>query len=99
MQEIITNLDKWAKEIAKETGFVLGEKIYQGEYYSPQDVRNVIYEGSYRAKPAVLKIYNDPRTTDEPLSLASFHKGDRSQILKAPKLYKYKMELNYCINS
>lgn len=87
-----TNYDKWAQSIAERTGFELGEKIYEGIYYSKDNVRNAIYAGNYNRKPVVLKMYDDPRTTDEPIALESFHKANTSKILTAPKLYKYEIE-------
>lgn len=87
-----TNFEKWAGKISEETDFKPGKKIYEGIYYSPEDVRNTIYEGVYNGKPAVLKMYDDPRTTDEPLALESFHKVNTSKLLTAPELYEYKIE-------
>jgi hypothetical protein len=84
--------DAWAKEISAHTGFVLGEKIYQGTYYSDNFIRNAIYAGAWKGKPAVLKVYDDPRLSDEPLSQEAFFKNNRSRRLAAPALYKYEME-------
>ena len=39
----------------------------------------------------MLKEYNDPRQTDEPLALKSFNKNNKSKILTAPQLYDYKI--------
>lgn len=86
-----TNFEKWAKDIVKKTGFKLGKNIYKGTYYSPGHIRNSICEGEYKGKPAILKIYDDPRTTDEPSALKAFHKANTSKILTAPKLYAHKM--------
>ena len=85
-----THLHDWAKEIARENNFELGKIIYQGEYYSPDKIRNVIFEGIYQSKPAVLKIYDDPRLTDEGAALAQFNKENKSEILIAPQVYAYK---------
>lgn len=85
-----TPLHNKALEIARETGFVLGPEIYRGSYYSVDKIRNIIFAGSYRGKPAVLKIYDDPRLTDEPVSQLAFLKLNTSKILKAPAVYQYK---------
>ena len=69
-----THLDIWAKEIVKKTGFVLEKEIYRGYYYSQDYVRNLILSGLYKGKPAVLKIYDDPRLCEEPNALAFFNK-------------------------
>ncbi|MDD5031874.1 MAG: hypothetical protein PHR36_02390 [Patescibacteria group bacterium] len=85
------NLEILAKRIEKETGFKIAEKIYQGDYYSRAKIRNIIYAGTYKNKPAVLKIYNDPRETDEPKALLNFNKINKSRKITAPKLYQYKI--------
>jgi hypothetical protein len=84
--------DEWARQIASETGFVLGEKIYQGTYYSADFVRNAIWRGDWKGKPAVLKAYDDPRMSDEPRALAAFHASGASSVLRAPALYASRME-------
>lgn len=84
-----THLRALAKEIVQQTGFVLGKIIYQGEYYSPDKIRNIIFDGFYRDKPAVLKIYDDPRLMDEGPALDGFNKKNKSKILIAPQLYAH----------
>ena len=82
-----SNLEIWGEEVAGENGFAIEEKIYQGDYYVAGKIRNVIFSGVYQNKSAVLKIYDDPRLTDEPISLENFNKQNKSKILKAPELY------------
>lgn len=89
MQE--QTLHQWAQHLAQQTGFKLGQCIYQGEYYTKDKVRDVIYDGAYHGKPAVLKVYDDPRLTDEPAALAAFHQYNTSTILTAPQLYASEM--------
>jgi len=84
-------LDNLAKYITKKNNFKIDKKIYQAYYYSKENLRNVIYSGIYKNKPAVLKIYDDFRNTDEPISLNNFNKINKSKTLIAPKLYKYKL--------
>ena len=80
-----------ADEICEETEFVLDRMIYAGNYYKKKDIRNMIFSGLYKNKAAVLKIYDDRRLTDEPLSLKYFNKKNKSKILFAPKIYDYKI--------
>ena len=87
-----TQFHEKAINIAKSTGFVLGKEIYRGTYYYLNNIRNVIFEGKYKNKLAVLKIYNDPRISDEPVSQISFNRVNTSKLLIAPKVYKYKTE-------
>lgn len=84
-------LELEAERVAKAQKFVIEKEIYRGSYYSAQHVRNLIYAGRISGKPAVLKIYNDPRPTDEPRSLAAFHQQNESKKLTAPKLYSWSM--------
>lgn len=85
------DLRTFAKKECKKAGFKISKKIYQGEYYSKDNIRNIIYSGIYKNKPAVIKIYDDPRITDEPISLNNFHKNNKSKLIIAPKLYNYKI--------
>jgi len=87
----MTHLDKWAKKIAKKRGFRLGQRIYQGEYYSPGFVRNVIYQINYQSKPSILKLYDDPRMSDEPVSLKAAAKLNRTKKLLVPQVYAFEM--------
>ncbi len=82
-----SNLEIWGEEVAGKNNFVIEKKIYQGEYYSARKIRNVIFSGIYKNNPAVLKVYDDPRLSDEATSLEKFNKQNKSKILKAPKLF------------
>ncbi|MCK4891229.1 MAG: phosphotransferase, partial [Candidatus Pacebacteria bacterium] len=73
------------------TGFVLDKIIYKGDYYRKENLRHVLFSGSYKNRPCILKIYNDKRLTDEPLSLKYFNEKNKSKIFNAPKLYKYEI--------
>lgn len=88
-------LELEAERVAQAHGFTIEKEIYRGSYYSPQQVRNLIYAGQFKHKPAVLKIYNDPRLTDEPRSLAAFHRENQSERLTAPQLYSWAMTSPY----
>lgn len=80
-----------AEKIAKETNFTIDKEIYRGIYYSVNNIRNLIFTGEYKNKPAVLKIYDDPRLTDEPISQINFNKVNKSKILIAPEVYAHKI--------
>jgi len=81
---------KWAKKVIKETGFKSPKIIYQSFSDSRQNLRNVIFQGKYKGKASVLKIYDEPRRIAEAESLVYFNKVNRSKILIAPQVYKYK---------
>lgn len=86
-----SKLQIWAEEVAAKRGFKVDQVIYQGEYYSVGHVRNIILSGIFRDKPAVLKVYDDPRLSDEPVSLKRFNESNKSILLIAPELYDYEM--------
>lgn len=82
----------WAKKVAIENGFVLEEKLHQGTYYAADFVRDAVWGGTWNGKPAVLKLYDDPRMSDEPRALEAFHRLVGNGRLTAPALYASKME-------
>jgi hypothetical protein len=85
------SLEEWAKTICRQTGFKREKEIHRGFYYSKNNIRSIIYEGRYQGKSVVLKVYNDPRPSDEPIALNTFNQQNKSGILKAPAIYKYKI--------
>jgi len=87
-----TNLHDKAQRIAKENNFALDRFLYEADYYTKDKPRNVIYDGVFEGQKAILKVYQDPRITDEPVSLAAFNKSNTSEILKAPQVYAHKIE-------
>lgn len=76
-----------AKQVSEETGFVIDKEIYRAG--AGEELRNVIFLGTYEDKPAVLKLYNDPQLSEEGLSLARFNESNHSTLLVAPTLYRY----------
>ena len=86
-----SELQKWAEEKGESVGFESEKNIYQANYYETGQVRNVILAGTFRGEPAVLKAYDDPRTTDEPELLKEFHRINKSDRLTAPRLHEYEM--------
>jgi hypothetical protein len=86
-----SKLQNWAEDIAIKNGFILDRLIYSGEYYTSGNVRNVILSGVYQGQQTVLKAYDDPRLSDEPLSLKKFNESNKSKTLIAPKLYAYEL--------
>jgi len=86
-----TSLDIWAKEISIKTGFVSKKEIRRAYYYATDRLRSLILAGQYKNKPAILKIYDDPRISEEPLAQIKFNQQNKSKILRAPQVYKYEM--------
>lgn len=84
-----TEFEKSAQEIAKKTGFVLKELIYCGACQDRREKRNVIFDGFYKGKPAVLKIYDGIRLDLEPVDQQKYNEVNKSSLLKAPEVYLY----------
>lgn len=91
MNRLVLSLEREAQAVAQRTGFVIEKEIYRGTFYSADRIRDLIYVGQYQGQSAVLKIYNDPRLTDEPKSLADFHAHNASSILIAPQLFAFEL--------
>lgn len=86
-----TQLHFWAESEAEKNGFQVKNILYQAGYYVKNNVRNIIYDGFFNNKQAVMKVYDDPRMSIEPISLKAFHQHNTSKILTAPKLHKTKV--------
>jgi len=89
MEELKKNqLEVWAEEVARQDGFKIDKLLYQGVFYTADKIRNLVYSGEYEGKTAVLKVYDDPRLSDEPRSHQAFLDNNASKILTAPALYR-----------
>ncbi len=86
-----TIIHAWAKEVAQKNDFQLEKLLYEGLYYTHENVRNVVYSGAYQGKQAVLKVYDEYRLTDEPRALEEFNRHNKSTLLIAPHLYAYEI--------
>jgi len=84
-------LIKLGRIIARQNNFVINKLIYQGYSLCLNNWRDVIFSGSYKDMPAVLKIYHEERITREPLDLKFYNQINTNKILIAPYLYKYKI--------
>lgn len=78
---------EWAQQIIKNSGFLKPELIYGAKQYTG-DVRNLIYCGLFKGKPAVLKIYHEPRRVSEASSLEYFNRANKSKKLIAPEVFE-----------
>lgn len=87
------NLENWAKEIAQKNQFQIKKEIRRSFYYATGHMKSLIYEGVYQGKEAVLKLYDDPRLTNDPIAQNEFNKTNKSKILLAPPVLKYEIIL------
>lgn len=85
-----SRLELRAAEIIRDTQFQGATETARATFYGKQ-LRFIEYSGTYQGKPALLKVYDDPRTTDEPYQLDFFGKQNTSDRLAAPAVYKYEI--------
>ncbi len=78
-----------AQQVADQQGFHIQETLSLGIYYAKDNIRNVVLGGTFQGKPAVLKVYDDPRETDEPTALRAFLTHNTSERVIAPALYAF----------
>ncbi len=82
-----TEFQAWAEQLARQHRFTLGRELYKNTYYATGSFRNLIVEADWRGQPAVLKLYDDQRVTDEPEALRRFHQTHRQHELTAPQYF------------
>lgn len=80
--------DDLLNEICRKTGFVAKGVLYQGTYYKNKSIRNIVIEGTYKRRKAVLKIYDDPRVNFEPINQKAFYEINKSVVLKVLEVYR-----------
>jgi hypothetical protein len=88
-------LMKKARQIAREQGFKVEDVLHQGYYYTRDEERDVILGGWFNGQQAVLKVYNDKRVTRPARGHEIFNRLNRSTVIKAPHVFKYKEETAY----
>lgn len=77
------------RTVAAETGFVVEREIFRGTIYDRRKVGSLIYRGTWRGKPAVLKLQGLQPEVDEGGILRSFTAQNRSRLVRGPELYAY----------
>jgi hypothetical protein len=82
-------LDAWGQEICASHGLRLISELRRTTHDLSDRLRNLIWEVEHEGRPAVLKIYDDDVVNVEAESLRAFHESNRSQVLTAPKLYRF----------
>lgn len=88
---MINNLENWAREIAQKNQFNIKKEIRRSFYYATGQMKSLIYEGVWQGQGAVLKLYNDPRLTNDSVAQNAFNEKNKSKILLAPKVLKYEV--------
>ncbi len=83
--------ETYSRQIAQKANFEIDEIIYAGTFYTQEHIRNMIFTGVYQNKRAILKVYNDPRLSDEPVAHEAYNKNNTNSQLVAPELYAYEV--------
>lgn len=79
------------KKVTKETGFVVEKEIFRGVIYDRNKVGSLIYLGTWKGKPAVLKLQGLKPEIDESEIVKHFKAQNQSKIVRTPELYAYKL--------
>ncbi len=85
------NLENWAREVAQKNQFDIKKEIRRSFYYATGHMKSLLYDGIYQGREAVLKLYDDPRLTNDPISQNEFNAKNKSKILLAPQVLKYEI--------
>lgn len=85
------NLESWAREVVQENQFNIKREIRRSFYYATGQMKSLIYGGVWQGQNAVLKLYNDPRLTNDPVAQNAFNEKNKSKILLAPRVLKYEV--------
>lgn len=80
------NLQPLLDQAVSQLGLSQLKLLRQGNYYSKDLVRSLVYSCQYQGKPATLKVYDDPRGNDEAAAMTAFNKLNTSEIIHASKL-------------
>lgn len=76
-------------ESCRETGFVSEIEIFRGYIYDRQKVGSLIYRGTWKDRPAVLKLQGLKPETDEADMVQGFAAQNRSKLVRVPEVYAH----------
>ncbi len=76
------------KEIKEETGFIAKKIIHSSLIYNKKKVKDLVYEGRYKGRRAILKVQGIEPQYHEPDLIRAFERQNRSKLIVAPKIYR-----------
>ena len=50
----LAQFKEWARSIASRNHFKINKLLYAGHYYDRTAIRNVIYAGAFKSRPAII---------------------------------------------
>lgn len=75
------------KDIVSQTDFTPKKVIWRSSYWGTSQIGAVHYQGTYKGKPAVLKIQGVKPEVSEIFMIEQFAVQNRSKIIRPPKLF------------
>ncbi len=85
-------------QVTAKTGFVVEKEIFRGMIYGKNKVGSLIYKGTRKGEPAVLKLQGLKPEVDEGEIVKHFTAQSQSNLVRVPVLYVHKpwtKELGY----
>ncbi len=86
-EDFSARADEVCAQVCADTGFVIEKEIFRGYIYEKTKVGSLIYLGTYRGQPAVLKLQGLKPEIDEGEILSRFAAQNKSAVVRVPKLY------------
>lgn len=83
-------------EVVTETGFVVEKEIFRGVIYEKNKVGSLIYKGTLKGKPAVLKLQGLRPEMDEGEIIKRFTAQNQSKLVRVPVLHVHKPWTEKC---
>lgn len=77
-------------QVTAETGFVVEKEIFRGMIYDKNKVGSLIYKGTLKGEPAVLKLQGLKPEVDEGEIVKHFTAQSQSKLVRVPVLYTHK---------
>lgn len=77
-------------QVTAETGFVVEKEIFRGMIYDKNKVGSLIYKGTLKDEPAVLKLQGLKPEVDEGEIVKHFTAQSKSKLVRVPALYVHK---------
>lgn len=83
-------------QVIAETGFVVEKEIFRGMIYDKNKVGSLIYKGTLKGEPAVLKLQGLKPEVDEGEIVKHFTAQNQSKLVRVPVLYRHKPWTEKC---
>ena len=82
MRKIIPEIKKYSLP-----GLIIGEEVWKGTIYGDSKVGSIVYDATFRGKPAVCKVYAIRQKINESRILGDFNAQNQSEIISVPVVF------------